>query len=115
MISAVRDDSSSLDDWEDPTVVTIEPLANKEKAQEQEQQDDVDIQLTVCVLITATIFLSCNLPNFIIFVMRFVYNSVFSSVGYMFVYISLFPLLIAHTISYFIFNHLAARLFPVHS
>ena len=107
--------ASVLDDWEDPTVVTIEPLENKAKAQEQEQQDNVDIQLTVCVMITAVIFLACNLPNFIIFVMRFVHHSVFSSIGYMFVYISLFPLLFAHTISYFIFNHLAARLFPVHS
>jgi len=97
--------------------VTIEQnnFDNNNTSFEQEQQDNIDLQLTVSVLITSAIFLACNLPNFIIFIMRFVYNSHFSTLGYVFVYIALFPLLIAHTISYFIFNHLAARIFPNNS
>ena len=106
----------SLDDWEEPSAVTFEQNnIDTNRFQEQEQQDNIDLQLTVSVLITSAIFLACNLPNFIMFVMRFIYNSTFSTAGYVLIYISLFPLLIAHTISYFVFNHLAARLFPYNS
>ncbi len=104
-----------IDDWEDSATVVIEQNPLDNKYSEQEQQDNIDLQLTVCVLITSAIFLGCNLPNFIMFIMRFVYHSGFNTIGYIFVYISLFPLLIAHTISYFVFNHLAARLFPNNS
>jgi hypothetical protein len=104
-----------IDDWEDSASVVIEQNPLDNKYSEQEQQDNIDLQLTVCVLITSAIFLGCNLPNFIMFIMRFVYHSGFNTIGYIFVYISLFPLLIAHTISYFVFNHLAARLFPNNS
>ncbi len=97
-----------IDDWDDPTAITIEQNHFDERSFEQ---DNIDLQITVCVLITAAVFLGCNLPNFIIYIMRYVYDSTFSTIGYIFVYISLFPLLIAHTISYFIYNHLAARIF----
>jgi hypothetical protein len=102
-----------LDDWEDSTAITIEQNnINMNRSSEQEQQDNIDLQLTVCVLITSAIFLSCNLPNFIMFVMRFIYRSQYLSSSYVLIYISLVPLLVAHTISYFVFNHLARRLFP---
>jgi hypothetical protein len=94
--------------------VTIEQN-NSNKSWEQEEQDNIDLQITVCVLITSAIFLACNLPNFFIYIMRYVYNSRLSTIVYIFVYISIFPLLIAHTISYFVFNHLAARIFPNNS
>ncbi|CAF4302918.1 unnamed protein product, partial [Rotaria magnacalcarata] len=102
----------NTDDIEDATVVTIEanPLANE--SSENEQQDNIDLQITVCVLIVSATFLGCNLPNFCIFIWRYIYNSNFSTLGYIFVYISIIPLIVAHTVNYFIFNHLAARLFP---
>jgi hypothetical protein len=92
--------------------VTIEQTNSDHRFSEYEEQDNIDLQITVCVLITSAIFLLCNLPNFMIFVMRFIHQRRFSTIGYIAVYLSLFPLLIAHTISYFVFNHLAARLFP---
>jgi hypothetical protein len=104
-----------IDDWEDSTAVVIEQNPVDNKYSEQEQQDNIDLQLTVSVLITSAIFLGCNLPNFIIFIMRFVFHSGYNTLSYILVYISLFPLLIAHTISYFVFNHLAARIFPNNS
>lgn len=103
-----------LDEWEDSSAVTIEQN-NPDQSWEQNQQDNIDLQITICVLITSAIFLTCNLPNFIIFIVRFVYETKFTTIGYIFVYMSLFPLLIAHTISYFVFNHLSARIFPNNS
>lgn len=81
----------------------------------QEQQDDIDLQITICVLILSGIFLICNIPNFTIFSLRFVSRLSFTRISFIFVYLSLLPLLIAHTITYFIFNHLAARLFPTNN
>jgi hypothetical protein len=101
-----------IDDWEDSTAVTIEQNNIDNRLAEQ---DNVDLQITVCVLITSAIFLVCNVPNFIVFITRFVYSSAFTSIGLVMVYIALFPLFIAHTISYFVFNHLAARLFSTNS
>jgi len=95
--------------------VTIEQNNSKIIPGEQEQQDNIDLQITVCVLITSAIFLACNLPNFIIFITKFVYSSHYPSIGYVFVYLSLFPLFIAHTISFFVFKHLAERIFPNNS
>ncbi|CAM4897720.1 unnamed protein product [Rotaria socialis] len=101
----------NTDDIEDAAVVTIEanPFANE--SSEQEQQDNIDLQITVCVLIVSAIFLGCNLPNFFIFIWRYIYNSSFSTIGYIFVYMSIIPLIVAYTVNYFIFNHLAAYLF----
>ncbi|CAF1434147.1 unnamed protein product [Adineta ricciae] len=100
------------DDWEDSTSIIIESNhVDTNRPAEQEQQDNAELQLTVGVLITSAIFLLCNLPNFIIFVMRFVLHSSFTAIGSTFIHIALFPLLIAHTVSYFIFNHLLARCF----
>ncbi|CAF3546326.1 unnamed protein product [Rotaria sp. Silwood1] len=104
----------SADDIDASIAITIEQK-NFNESFEKEQQDNVDLQITVCVIILSAIFLACNLPNFIIFILRFVYQTNISPIGYIFVYISIFPLLIAHTIPYFIFNHLAAHLFPNNS
>ncbi|CAF3095014.1 unnamed protein product [Rotaria sp. Silwood2] len=105
----------SIDDIEASVAVAFEQNNSNNESNEKEQQDNVDLQITVCVLILSSIFLVCNLPNFIIFILRFVHQSQFSIIGYIFFYISIFPLLVAHTITYFIFNHLAARLFPNNS
>jgi len=103
------------DDWEtqDSTVVTIEPNpVDINRLIELERQDNADLKITVCVLITSGIFLLCNIPNFIIFISRFLLNVRFSTFGYIIIYVSLYLLFVSHTISYFIFNHLTARIFP---
>ena len=99
------------DEWDDPTAVTIESTDADQKSNDHEQQDTIDLQITICVLITSALFLACNLPNFVSFIMRYIYHSHFSPLGLVVVYLSLFPLLFAHTISYFVFKHLAERLF----
>ena len=105
-----------LDDWEDPAVVIIETSTpEKQNTIDQEQQDNIDLQISVSVLFTAGIFILCNLPNFIIFIIRVVLNSGYSSIGNVAVFVALFPLVIAHTINYFIFNHLTAYLFTKNS
>ncbi|CAF1365216.1 unnamed protein product [Adineta steineri] len=105
----------NIDDFEDSTEITIEPNKFDNRPSQYEEQDNIDLQISVCVLITSAIFLSCNLPNFILYVMRAVFHSTFSSIGYVFIYISFLPLLIVHTVSYFVFKHLAARIFPNNS
>ncbi|CAF0912793.1 unnamed protein product [Rotaria sordida] len=105
----------NTDDIESSIELTIEQENSNNESFEKEQQDNIDLQITVCVIIVSASFLACNLPNFIIFIVKFIYESTFSTIGHIFVYISIFPLFIAHTISYFIYNHLAARLFPNNS
>ncbi|UJR26599.1 hypothetical protein I4U23_007919 [Adineta vaga] len=101
----------SAEDCEESIAITIQTNNIDHESMEQVQQDNIDLQVSVGILITSAIFLLCNLPNFIIFVMRFVFHSTFATIGYIFIYVALFPLLIAHTISYFVFNHLLARIF----
>ena len=96
-------------------MVTIEQSYPDSESLERQQQDDVDLQLTVCVIITSAVFVGCNLPNFIIFILRFVYRTGLRTIGLLFIYISVFAIFIAHTITYFIFNHLAACLFHENS
>ena len=71
------------------------------------------MQIASTTVVASMLFLVCNLPNFIVFVMRFIYRTRFGMLGYASVYIAYFPLLIAHAFSYFLFNHFAARFFPV--
>lgn len=103
--------AGSLDDFEDATAVTIELTNAEQRPMDEEKQDDAELQITVGVLITSAIFLTCNLPNFMIYVVRSVFNATLSSVGFFFIYFSLFPLLTAYTVSYFVFNHLLALCF----
>ena len=104
-----------LDEWDDPSAVTIESTDADPKPNEHEQQDTIDLQITICVLINSALFLACNLPHFVTFIMRYIYHSHFSSFGLVIVYISVFPLLLAHAMSYFVFKHLADRLFSERS
>ena len=91
-------------------MVVIETTTPANNSTDQEQQDNADLQITVSVLITSVLFLLCNLPNFIVFIVRVIFDSGYNTLGNLAVYLSLFPLVIAHTINYFIFNHLPAYL-----